>query len=433
MKQTRKRAESSALSWLVFTDSDIQDARRFIDNLDTSDATVDTLGLGVVLESLSEFFFPATSTLHRNIRYQIFIPALVWFLQQQKNILDARVGLRKIEYELQRALVAGGETKGVIGLTRKEALKYWPSLLYWNATNKLQMLRKGDGYSMDEVFRILQERGQRVVNDDGEAESSMLVDATKSISFDKELAAIAEALFTKKTGRLRQPVTFQLTKAEAAYLKNKFQSLFPSSLTFYLLNQTSTALGRIDSLFELTSTPRRELNELVRQAELFSRFAMGATYAYRWALCEHLRAHAPNSTVQKDRAASRDHAEAHFTRWRNDSSKVLDWSYSDLTDAAKALGVALADENLEELQKEVLEAARSRGTSRQALDRLKKFIRNHEFRIKRNSSRFENANISIPRNVFEKEFGGYRLFDYRWSAVARSNALAIVGALEGRV
>src|SRR5947209_2766537 len=116
-------ARPSLLSWLVFTDSDIQDARRFIDDLDTSDATVDTLGFGAILESLSEIFFPASSTLHRNIRYQIFIPALIWSLQRQKHTPDARLALKKIEYELQRALVASGETKGVIGLTRKEALK----------------------------------------------------------------------------------------------------------------------------------------------------------------------------------------------------------------------------------------------------------------------------------------------------------------------
>src|SRR5437016_5333336 len=114
-------AHSSALSWLVFNDSDIQVARRLIDDLDTSDSTIDALGLGVVLESLSDVFFPATSTLHRRIRYQIFIPALVWSLQKQKHISDARLALKKMEYKLQRALVDSGETLGVIGRTREES------------------------------------------------------------------------------------------------------------------------------------------------------------------------------------------------------------------------------------------------------------------------------------------------------------------------
>jgi len=423
-------ARSSTLSWLVFSDSDIQDARRFIDNLDTSDATVDTLGFGVILESLSEIFFPATSTLHRNIRYQIFIPALVWSLQRQKHTPDARLALKKIEYDLQRALVDSGETEGVIGRTRREALKYWPSLLYWNATNKLQMFGKDTAYSMDEVFRILQERGQALLNDDSEIENSSSITDPKAITLDPELIAIAEALFNKKTSKLRHPVTFQLTKPEAAYLKKKFQDLFPKSLTSYLLDRASGTLERVDSLFKLTSTPTPALNELVRQAEYFSRFAMGATYAYRWALCEHLRAHAPSATSRKDRATSRDHAEAHFSRWRKESPQVLKWTCAELTRAAAAFDIDLADSKLDELQKKVLDAARFKGPTQQALHGLKKFLRAHEYQIKRSSSRFENPNISIPKNVFQKDFGGSTLFDYRWSSIARSNALAIVRALE---
>ena len=44
-------AQPSALSWLVFNDSDIEVARRLIDDLETSDATLDTLGFGRILRS----------------------------------------------------------------------------------------------------------------------------------------------------------------------------------------------------------------------------------------------------------------------------------------------------------------------------------------------------------------------------------------------
>jgi hypothetical protein len=427
-------AHPSALSWLVFKDSDIQVARRLIDDLDTSDATVDPLGFGVILESLSDVFFPATSILHRRIRYQIFIPALVWSLQQQERIPDARAALKKVEYELQRALVDSGETLGVIGRTRKEALKYWPSLLYWNATNTLRIFGQNTAYSMDEVFRILQERSETIFNDDKEAEHSASASGSRSITFDPEFEAIAEALIDKKSGKLRHRhrVNFHLTVPEARYLKKKFQHLFPTSLTSYLLDRTSRSLERLDSPFEITSGPNPELNELVRQAELFSRFAMGATYAYRWVLCEHLRIRATNATSKKDRATSRDHAEAHFTRWREESPQVLKWTYAELTRAADAFKIDLADSILNELQRQVLDAARFNGPVRQALDGLQTFIRGHEYQIKRHNSRFENPNVSIPKNIFAKDYGGSLRFDYRWERIAKSNALDIVRALEGR-
>src|SRR5882724_1685083 len=425
-------ARTSALSWLVFNDSDIQVARRFIDNLDTSDATVDTLGFGVVLESLSDVFFPATSTLHRRIRYQIFVPALVWSLQKQKHTPDARLALKKMEYDLQRALVDSGEILGVIGRTRKEFLKYWPSLLYWNATNTLQMFGRDTPYSMDEVSRILQERSETIFNDDREAEHSAAAGDSKSITFDPEFEAIAEALFKGNTGKLRHLVNFQLAVPEALYLKKKFQDLFPRSLTSHLLDRTSRSLERLDSPFKLTTSPDSELNELVRQAELFSRFAMGATYAYRWVLCEHLRTLATNTASQKERATSRDHAEAHFTRWRKESPEVLKWTYAELTHAAAPLKVNLVDPKLNELQRQILDAARSSGPSRLALDGLRKFIRAHEYQIKRSSSRFENPNITIPKNVFERDYGGPLLFDYRWGRIGKSNASDIVRALETR-
>jgi hypothetical protein len=419
----------SGLSWLVFSDSDIQEARRLIDELDTTDSTVDTLGFALVLESVSEIFFPATTTLHRKIRYQIFVPALVWALVRQKDVADPRAALRKLEFELQRALVDAGETEGVIGRNRKEALKYWPSLLYWNSTNLLRLFGN-EPLSMQDVFAILQERRDALINDDNEIEAHAVPNEAKSISFDSRFQAIAEALFVKKHATLQRPVGFSLTRPEADYLKRKVQELFPVSLSSYLLDRTSRAIERLDSPFELTATRSEKLNELVRQAELFSEFAMGATYAYRWALCEHLRVNAKDPASRDRLAACRDRAEAHFARWRKESPNIKTWSYKKLTIAAAALDIALDNERLEALQGKISDAARLKGPVRQALEHLKKPIRDHERDIKANASRFENSNIAIPKNVFEKEYRGNTLFDYRWR-IGHDNALTIVRALEG--
>lgn len=426
------RFRTSGLSWLVFSEEDIHEARRFIDDLDTGDSTVDTLGFGRVLAEVSEILFPATTTLHRRLRYQIFVPALVWRIQRQRRVSDARLLLKQGEYALQSALIDSGETEGVIGRNRRDALKYWPSLLYWNATNKLQMFGK-DPFSMEEVFGMLKEFGDHLVNDDKEDESQYSAAGSKTLSFDAEFQAIAESLFVKDSGKLHAPVTFELTKPEARYLKEKFQGLFPSSLTRHLLDKPASFIERQKSLFKLTTTRNTELNELVRQAERFSQFAMGATYAYRWVLCEHLRTQAKdNMDLEKRYATSRGHAEAHFSRWRKETRDLRGWKYSDLVSVASSFEVALVDDPLAAFEAEFTEASASGRSDVAVLESLRKPIRAREREIKRNSSRFENPNILIPKNVSSEDYGGSALFDYRWERVGKPNAFEIVKRIEGK-
>src|SRR4051794_36181278 len=105
-------------------------------------STVDELGIGSVRDTFSNTFFPGTSTLHTRSRYLMFIPWLVNDVARHRWPADRALSdLRRRETELIHALVAGGETQGVIGRDAKQSLKTMPSSLYWASLEHLGIRR----------------------------------------------------------------------------------------------------------------------------------------------------------------------------------------------------------------------------------------------------------------------------------------------------
>src|SRR5690348_6714860 len=115
----------SGIFWITFNRSDIAIAKQFMDSL-KGDSTVDPLGLTRTMEAVSDILFPATSTLHKRIRYQIFVPAIILSIYRNKKRASPEHELARLEYQLQRTLMDSGEDQGVFGSSRGEALKYWP-------------------------------------------------------------------------------------------------------------------------------------------------------------------------------------------------------------------------------------------------------------------------------------------------------------------
>src|SRR5678816_2694587 len=124
--------------WITFNPSDIATAKQFMDSL-KGDNTVDVLGLTRTMEAVSDILFPATSTLHKRIRYQIFVPAIILSIYRNKQRVKPENELARLEYQLQKTLIDSGEEYNVFGSSRGEALKYWPSTIYWASLNKLQL------------------------------------------------------------------------------------------------------------------------------------------------------------------------------------------------------------------------------------------------------------------------------------------------------
>src|SRR6266536_82451 len=97
----------TGLFWVNFDPSDLEKAKQFMDNM-KGDKTIDVLGLSRSMEAVSNILFPATSTLHKRIRYQIFVPSIFLAMYARKGKFDPEKMLKELEYQLQRTLIESG-------------------------------------------------------------------------------------------------------------------------------------------------------------------------------------------------------------------------------------------------------------------------------------------------------------------------------------
>lgn len=414
----------SSLDWLVFRPEDIVEAKRYLDQLDQSEATVDALGFGRVLEVVSEILFPATSTLHRRIRYQIFVPAIIYSLTRRRTPFNPKDVLRGAQAKLVQALVKH-EKRDVIGRIEREGIKYPPDVLYWSALNKLKLLGR-KAVSRDEVLDHLERRfAKGPLNDDGER--AWDAEGEEILDFDRDFEQIAQNLFKdmKRTAWVDEGLRFALSPMEARYLKGKYDA-FPNSLTHWLLRRPAKIFADARDPFSLPATGLVALDCLILEGKRFSSLAMGATYAYRWAICKHKHSRSKGERRWRDGLElNRDQ----FHGWRT-RSRLGQWRYAALVEAARAFGADLGDPKLDAFLQNLREMANSGVSTDQVLGALAGPIQAREERVKGSQSRFGPRGITIPKNTFESSKQEDFLFDYRWTQ-GRSNAVDIVKGLRG--
>lgn len=122
---------ASTLSWLDYSDAERRAALNVIELFRDRD-TRDELGLGSIRDGFAEHFFPGTNTIHTRVGYFLLIPWLYCWLEQRhtgKTNITERA--RKSELDLIEALLAKGDSDGVIGARARRSLKRLPSDVYW--------------------------------------------------------------------------------------------------------------------------------------------------------------------------------------------------------------------------------------------------------------------------------------------------------------
>jgi hypothetical protein len=406
---------SSGIFWITFNRSDIATAKQFMDSL-KGDSTVDPLGLTRTMEAVSDILFPATSTLHKRIRYQIFVPAILLSMYRNKQRARPEHELARLEYQLQRTLIDSGEDQGVFGSSRGEALKYWPSMIYWSSLNALQLW--GIEYlGLSEALELIETRHRAdPPTDEGENEY-----VAREIEPTEGLEPLCRSIIPN--GNIKQRLTFTLAPAEAKFFRSRFLNLFPNSLTSYILRyKTFSSCRDSDSLFDLRCPKNPALDNLLKHAKTYSVITMGAYYAYRWALC-------------RTRRLSRNAEDAnlkHFETWLHKNlMDVEGWRYTHLIDALTRLGGTVSGKGETEFVDAFLRHASSGNVKSRLLD-LCPIVQKREEDIKgRNRSHFSAADLQTPKNVLGRnEFKDY-YFDYRWSQ-GRMNLRDIFTGVNGR-
>ncbi|PWC39112.1 DUF6361 family protein [Azospirillum sp. TSO35-2] len=123
------------LGWLDYDEAHEKAARDALAALRGRDAR-DELGLGSVRDTLSDLFFPGTSTIQRRLRYFLFV---AWCCEaaargRKRSVSSA---LRENEVRLIDTLAPLGEGAGVIGLQKGADLLTMPSSIYWSGLRTL--------------------------------------------------------------------------------------------------------------------------------------------------------------------------------------------------------------------------------------------------------------------------------------------------------
>lgn len=128
------------IGWLDYDEAFERATRNALADLRGRDAR-DELGLGGVRDTLSDLFFPGTSTVQQRLRYFLLV---AWCCEAAFR--DHRPGrslvdeLRVKEIKLIDALKHLGEGKGVIGLQKGADLVSMPSSIYWTGLRLLDVV-----------------------------------------------------------------------------------------------------------------------------------------------------------------------------------------------------------------------------------------------------------------------------------------------------
>ncbi|MDF1597625.1 MAG: DUF6361 family protein [Acidimicrobiia bacterium] len=265
---------ASQIAWLDFSEAERKRVLDVIGIFNESD-TRDELGIGAIRDTFAELLFPGTSTIQTRARYFFLVPWVFLDLERWGTTSrQARSRARDREIGVIRALEAGGESSGVIGIQAKSKLKRLPSSVYWSGLKTLG-IRQMSG-SIEDYFRSFDgiNRLDRNVlkSDDGEP-------------LDRAPSWWHPGL-PEPPDDLLESAELALTRAEAAYLRERILTMVPGSMLAHTI--TADAPTGIDFPWQhpkVASFPD-QVKEWLDHARLFSEVIQGAPLLYNLMLAE---------------------------------------------------------------------------------------------------------------------------------------------------
>lgn len=318
--------QSVLIGWLDLREEDQKMARDYISALRT-EGTVDELGFGILRDAFANQFFPATNTIMTRTRYLIFLPAMYLKIEERqvRSHLVEKVA-REMEDQI-RSTLSKTERGGVIGAEAGKNIQRLPSTIYWRALLELGIHRHrcSQGYyhcHLDDLYTAR----KSTKDDDGLSHLS----GPDLKSWDSEI----KQMFLEgqsviwKDNKIAPGTTFELTRAEAKYLKKKFDGLASKqpSLIDHLLGLPEVAEFR----YPWDAPCPDSLKPAVAHARMLSMLSKGATLQYYDMLLEKCR-----QTDLPD--GSHDMADAFSLWWDRTHGDLARWNIEEFFIQASAM------------------------------------------------------------------------------------------------
>ncbi len=260
----------STLSWLDYSEHDRRQVLDIVDLFRERD-TRDELGVGVIRDTFSDILFPGTSTIQTRAKYFLFIPWIYRDLEGKRvSLPEFESRARREETKLIDALLQSGERDGVIGQFARGALQRLPSVIYWSGLQRWGILLPpvSREYYIRTIDTTYHSATRNEYGDDGSAPIE-----TRTQTWHPELVHAPDGF--------PQDVTFNLTTAEAAYLRDRIITRVPRTMLAHLI-QSGRRLDDVEVPWQLTEshdlTPRIQWQLL--HAENFSLVMWGAALLY---------------------------------------------------------------------------------------------------------------------------------------------------------
>jgi hypothetical protein len=277
---------ASKFGWIDFSEKERQQMLDIIDLFNKQD-TRDELGVGTIRDAFSDHFFPGTSTIQTRARYFLFVPWIYRDVERRLawNKWSAERFSREIEIcekKLIRALMAGGEKEGVIGIEAKEKLQRLPSNIYWTGLYALK-IRRVEGSQSQYARQV------SYCHRTPRAEASGMNPRSK----EHDEPTLENSSSGWHLGMPDPPInllketTLKLTRKQAAYLRERVIQAHRNSLFASFLLETDDTLGT-NFVWEHPIIPSlpKILQNSVLHARNFSEAIHGAALLYNLMLSE---------------------------------------------------------------------------------------------------------------------------------------------------
>ncbi len=293
----------SHFGWIDFAEDDRQKMLEVVRLFQEQD-TRDELGIGVIRDAFSDYFFPGTSTIQTRARYMLFIPWIYLELENKKiGYPEVIERARRNETKLIYALLRSKDHNGVIGKDVKEKLQRLPSSIYWSGLEAWGI----------RLFKGSQEQYHRYIN----RFERRLKDSFSDGDEDNGDAHKYEVIESWHNGIPSAPEDFlehsdlSLKLHEAEYLKGRIYTRHPDSLLAILIGQEVFVDTDFIWTHPIIKDLEAELIEEIKHAQNFSEVIYGAALLYNLMLS------------QKSQAQKAKEWQAFYLREMNNWSQII--------------------------------------------------------------------------------------------------------------